>query len=158
MSQSFRSEQAPTGKASSKHHHLWSFQTLPCLPPQSQLFTGTHVPPRAQQRKSGCLGLEVLWGRGRTLRKSHRYPEPGFAHFLHIETSTESKGHTVNKWDVWTSIGLFVLAAELLVKVDWIKYRALPSSVMIQFSTQTPKTSIFMLCRRLFTYFNNALQ
>lgn len=39
--QSFGSEDALNGNSSFKHHHLWSFWTLPNLSPQSQLFTRT---------------------------------------------------------------------------------------------------------------------
>lgn len=66
----------------------------------SHNFSQGFIYPRAQKGKSRCLRLEVLWGRERSLRKLHRYPDPGFACFLHIQTPTESKEYAVSKQNV----------------------------------------------------------
>lgn len=116
--------------------------------------------PRAQQGKLGFKGVEVLWGRGLSLRKSHRYPEPSFACFCIFEHLLKARGMLCvcsSKWDAWTS-AVLTIRAVLISKPDQIRYRTLPSSVIIQYNTQPKLQMPQMYAFPPPLYFNSALQ
>lgn len=147
-----------TRQSSSRSEEALSENSAPNTTTFDSAFLPSHTSsqeltrPRAQQGKPGFKGVEVLWGRGLSLRQSHRYPEPSFACFCRFEHLLKARGMLCvcsSKWDAWTSPVLTVRAV-LISKPDQIRYRTLPSSVITQYNIPL-KCLKFMLSLLLFT-------